>query len=92
MNEFLSFRKMITPLIIQILFWIGVALCFITGLVKIVQGVGSAAGGMTVLMGVLTWILGPIFVRVYCELLILLFRIYDELVAIRTQSTGSASK
>jgi hypothetical protein len=77
MNEFLSFRKMITPVIIQVLFWIGVAVCVISGLVTMIQG-GSAA-----VRGLLMLLLGPIVVRVYCELLILLFRIHDAVDEIR---------
>jgi len=76
MNEFLSFRKMITPVIIQVLFWIGVAVCVIMGLATMV-------GGDRVIPGLLTLILGPVIVRIYCELLILLFRIHDAVDEIR---------
>ena len=34
MEDFLKFKRMITPIIIQILFWIGVVLCVIGGLVR----------------------------------------------------------
>jgi hypothetical protein len=73
MQEFLEFRKMITPIIIQIVFWIGAAMCVITGLFSI------TGGGMRAVGGLMTMILGPIVVRIYCELIILLFRIYDTL-------------
>ena len=91
MNEFLSFRKMITPLLIQVIFWIGVGLCVIAGLIGIVRGAGADFGGGTlVLEGLLTLILGPLFVRIYCELLIVIFRIHEDLVAIRKGWAGSA--
>jgi hypothetical protein len=83
MTEFLSFRKMITPIFIQVVFWIGVALCVIIGISQIVMGANSYGGGAVVLMGLITLVIGPLFVRIYCELLILLFRIHDELVAMR---------
>jgi hypothetical protein len=35
MNDFLSFRRMITPVIIQIIFWIGAIGIFIAGIVTI---------------------------------------------------------
>ena len=35
MEDFLKFRKMITPVIIQILFWVGVGISVIAGLVQI---------------------------------------------------------
>jgi hypothetical protein len=86
MDEFLKFRKMLTPLIIQIIFWIGVALCVIFGLIMIVAGAGSQfGGGAQVLMGLLTIILGPVIVRIYCELLIVIFRINDTLTDIKRQ-------
>ncbi len=85
MNEFLAFRKMITPIIIQVIFWLGVALCIIVGLIEIIMGASAYAGGGAMIFGgLLTMLIGPLFVRIYCELLILLFRIYDELVAMRT--------
>jgi hypothetical protein len=71
MEEFLSFRKMITPLIIQIIFWIGAA-------VSVILGLGIMFHG-TFILGLMYVILGPLMVRIYCELIILLFRIYDVL-------------
>lgn len=38
MQDFLKFKKMITPIIIQILFWIGALACVIGGLVLVLQG------------------------------------------------------
>lgn len=78
-SDFLSFRKMITPIIIQIIFWVGVIVCVIGGIVYIVMGVVSRTGGLAVLYGILILVLGPLAVRVECELLILVFRIHDAL-------------
>jgi hypothetical protein len=78
MNDFLSFRKMITPLVIVIIFWLGVAVQVIVAFGMMFQG------GAYILLGLIWLVIGPLLVRIYCELLILLFRIYDELVAIRT--------
>ena len=78
MNDFLSFRKFITPLFIQIIFWLFVIMVVIAGLISMFQG------GAAIFSGLIMIIVGPLFVRMYCELLILFFRIYDELVAIRT--------
>jgi hypothetical protein len=83
MNDFLSFRKMITPIFIQFIFWIFVVLMVISGLVTMFQG------GMGILTGLLVIIIGPFVARIYCELLIIMFRIYDELVAIRTGTPPS---
>jgi len=84
MEEFLTFRKMLTPLVIQALFWLGVVVTVIVGLVMIVSGASARyGGGEQVLTGVLTLLLGPIFVRIWCEVLILLFRIHDALTEIK---------
>ncbi len=84
MNEYLSFRKMITPLVIQVIFWLGVSACVVLGLVSIVSGASARyGGGSEVLTGILVLILGPVFVRIWCEVLIVVFRILDTLTEIR---------
>jgi len=83
-KDFLTFKKMITPAIIQILFWIGAGFCVIGGLIAIVSGASSSyGGGSQVLTGLIVLLFGPIAVRVYCEILILGFRINDTVTEIR---------
>lgn len=87
MNEFLSFRKMITPLIIQVIFWVGVVAHAIWGLVILImltaqKGVLGFILGL--IAGFVVFVVGVLLVRIWCELIILLFKIYDELKAIRT--------
>jgi hypothetical protein len=76
-DEFLAFRKMITPMIIQIIFWVGVVACVITGF---------GAMGQSFFAGLMILLIGPLVVRIYCELLILLFRIHDTLTEIRDRT------
>ena len=83
MEDFLKFRKMITPVIIQILFWIGVAIAVIGALGMIVIGVTSNGQGIMVLGGLVMLVLGPVVVRIYCELLILFFRMNETLTDIK---------
>ena len=86
MGDFLAFRKMVTPAIIQVIFWIGVLVCVIAGLGAIVGGSALPSGfggGGGALSGFLILVFGPLLVRVYCELLIVLFRIYDSLSEIQ---------
>jgi len=80
-NDFLAFRTMVTPVIIQIIFWIGVALCIIFGFATIF--IGSQYGGASPVMGFLIIILGPVVVRIYCEILIIFFRINETLTEIK---------
>jgi hypothetical protein len=77
MDDFLAFRKMITPMIIQIIFWVGVVASVIIGLGMM---------GYSFLTGLVVLVIGPLVVRIYCELLILLFRIHDTLKEIRDRA------
>ena len=78
MKDFLFFRKMITPMIIQILFWVGVAGVVIMGFVSMFSGQFLAGLGMIVF--------GPIAVRLWTELLIVIFKINDTLTDIRNNT------
>ena len=74
MQDFLTFRRMITPLIIQIFFWIGVAGLIVLGLLRLAMG----GGPWVIVEGTVLVVLGPIFWRVCCELLITFFRIEEN--------------
>ncbi len=78
MTEFLSFRKLYAPVMIQILFWIGVGVCFVEGIGMIATG-GSFRSFLGVLNGLLVLVVGPIAVRVICELLVAVFGIHESL-------------
>jgi hypothetical protein len=82
MSDFWAFRKMVTPVIIQILFWAGVIGCVIGGFILIYMGV-NFPGNQWMLKGVLLVIFGPLAVRVYCEILIVFFRINETLTEIK---------
>lgn len=89
-QDFLAFRKMITPIIIQIIFWVGVVLCVIFGLMMIVFGAGAYYGGAMVLAGLITLFLGPVFIRIACESVILFFRMVETLEEIRNNTGRGA--
>ena len=81
MSDFLSFRTMITPVIIQIIFWVGVVLCILFGVGAIFFGTQYGEGG--IVWGILVLIFGPVLVRIYCEILIIFFRINETLTEIK---------
>ncbi len=83
-GEFLAFRRMVTPTVIQVIFWIGVVLCVLSALGNLYLGL-RGMGIFYILFALFTIILGPLLVRVWCELTILLFRIYDTLQEIKEQ-------
>jgi hypothetical protein len=83
MEEFLGFKKMITPVLIQMLFWLGVLMCVIGGFAFMLRG------GVGLFIGIGYIILGPVVVRVYCELLIVIFNIHDTLKELNSKVKDS---
>jgi hypothetical protein len=86
--EYLVFRKMVTPLIIQIIFWLGIAAVSIVCLVQLVSAL--ATGSVLIIVAglfgsLIFFVLGTVTVRVYCELLVVAFRILDTLGEIKSQ-------
>ena len=105
-QEGCSFKKMYTPLAIHLLFCLGVILTSAAGLIRIIMGLfwspstvmvserGIASthsgSGWLVLSGFVIFLLGPVFVRVICEVLLTIFRILDVLTEIRDGKSGGA--
>jgi len=84
MEDFLRFKKMLTPVIIQVIFWIGAVGSVVMGLISIVGGANAAyGGGAMVLFGLMWIVLGPLVARIYCELLMVVFAINDTLTDVR---------
>ena len=87
---------MITPRIVAILFWLGIAAIGLSGLSGLMAGFGAIkmGGDAGVMMGFGTWIAtligvvaATLFWRIACELMIVTFKIHEEVHAIRTQTT-----
>jgi hypothetical protein len=86
--DYLFFRKMITPLIIQIIFWLGIAGVAIGSLTVLVGALASGSVLMILfglLVSLFAFALGAVTVRVYCELLVVVFRILETLAEIKLQ-------
>jgi hypothetical protein len=91
MDDFLSFRTMITPIIVRILFWVGIFASIIGGIYLIMlsrstgnlHGATSFHGSAGMISGILCIILVPLVWRLICELMILQFRIYETLIDIK---------
>lgn len=79
MRDYLLFRKFITPIAIELFFWLGVGLCVAEGIAMIIAAAGRFGSGIGVLNGILLLLIGPIFVRVACELIMAVFGIHDAL-------------
>ena len=79
MGDFLTFRRMVTPILIQVVYWIVTVVVIVGGLVVLV----AAPGGTERALGLAVLVLGPLVVRVYAEVLLVVFRINDTLTDIR---------
>jgi hypothetical protein len=91
MSDFLSFRRMAMPFVIQVLFWIGVMAAIVTGVAAI--GLGASHHSLReVGAGVGLLLLGPLAVRLYAELLIVIFRINETLTDLRSLATWAAER
>ncbi|NBC01805.1 MAG: DUF4282 domain-containing protein [Bacteroidetes bacterium] len=81
-SDFLSFNTMISPTLIRIFFLLGVALIVLSGLIGLLTnfGLGSIAG---MLIGVP---LAIVLFRVFCETIIIVFSINENLIEIRDKA------
>ena len=84
-GDYLTFRKMIVPILIQVIFWLFTALFVIGGFFQIIAGfkAGFTLGYLAVLGGLVMLFVGPLAVRIYCEIIIVVFRINDTLTEIK---------
>lgn len=93
-KAFLSFERMITPILIKILFWIGLVISAISGvgvfLLLFMAGFsGDNFGGVVagfflgLIAGIIIVGLGTLVARIYAEMLILAFRIHESLTDIK---------
>ncbi|MGC9529516.1 MAG: DUF4282 domain-containing protein [Candidatus Bipolaricaulaceae bacterium] len=75
-QDFLAFRKWVTPVIMPVVFWIGVGIAVVMGIITIVDGVRSPLGASArlITLGIFTLFFGPVFVRILCELVLAFFR------------------
>ncbi|MDA0911237.1 MAG: DUF4282 domain-containing protein [Proteobacteria bacterium] len=98
-KKFYSFDEMITPVIIKAVFWILAIISIICGIVTIVHSFGQNIvdfygqyqhiGGSFWLFiyGVLQIVLGVIFSKVFCEMILIIFKINENLEYIRKKES-----
>src|SRR5262249_41671495 len=101
MGDFFAFRRMLAPVLIHLIFWVGFLACLALGVLMILdkmdvvwEHIGGTAPGTVqgyvkgtwdnmpdktgkLIAGLVVLIGGPLFFRLYCELLMLPFRIND---------------
>jgi len=90
MRDLLHFDSMVTPKIITFIYWLLLGAALVAGLVMLSKGLGVmkysgfAGFGMVVAAPILcaAWML---LARIYCELMIVIFKINEALQEIRTR-------
>ena len=86
MADFLAFRKFATPALVQIVFWIGTLIFLIWG-----SNVIAAANSRWETNEVMVWsgiailALGPVVLRIAGELILVVFRINEQIEDLRKQ-------
>ena len=79
--DFVTFRRMITPVLLQILFWIGCIACVIFGIISI--GNTNKYNPYGAVIGILVILLGPLYLRLMVEFTIVIFRMNETLTDIK---------
>lgn len=75
-RDFHRFRVLITPQVMPFVFWIGAAIAVIMGIITVVEGALTPGPqkGRLIFLGLVSIFLGPVFVRILCELVMTFFR------------------
>lgn len=74
-TDFLLFKRMLIPYLIQILFWLAVIAAVVAGIFNLFHGL--------IWQGLMEILLGPIVLRLVAEYIIVLFRINETLLDIK---------
>lgn len=76
----LSFTEFVTIRVIRVLFIIGVVLSAVSAIGMIVSGfdIGTGAGVLALLLSPVVFILPVLLVRIWCEMIIVVFRIAEN--------------
>ncbi|MGP4845987.1 DUF4282 domain-containing protein [Marinobacter sp. 1Y8] len=82
MKDMLFFDKMLTPKIITLVYWLLIVASVVGGVISMFAGYSGFTFG-SFLMGLLYIVGGVIGARIWCELLIVMFKMNEALQDIR---------
>ncbi len=68
-NDVFTFKTMVSPVLIQIIFWVGVLVCIVGGFVTMFSGFFLTGLGQI--------LIGPLVLRVFCEVFMVTFKINE---------------
>ena len=79
----LSFDRFLTPTLVVVVYWLGLAALFI-GVIGAIMSTHSPFGSILSIIGAIVALVGgAILWRVICESIILAFKMYDRMTEIR---------
>lgn len=85
--DFFSFKILITPLLVKIIFVLMIVIGFIHGITVIILGINAiklnGPGGIIIIIGIAIIVLTPVVARLLCELFIVVFSIHNSLKDIK---------
>jgi hypothetical protein len=84
MRDILFFDKMVTPKIITFVYWVLLLVVVVSGLETMFGGLGGFTGGKF-FIGLFYIVGGAVAARIWCELLIVLFKMNEALQELRNK-------
>lgn len=86
MSDLITFDRMVTPILIKMIYWIGIACIALAGLVGLFGSFSAYGPGLKgAVVALIGAAVGMLLWRVWCELMIVMFNIYDVLKDIRNR-------
>lgn len=82
MKDFLLFRRMLTPFLLQLAFWLMVVVTVYFAILSVME--------RELIAGVVILGAGLLSSRIICEIMIVFFRIHDDLIEIRNNTRPKA--
>jgi hypothetical protein len=86
--DFLNFEKFLAPVLIKIIYWVGLVLLFLSFLASFgAYGAMGLGGGLGFLVSIVGLVLAALAWRVLCEIWIVIFSINDRLGNLSSSTT-----
>ena len=90
-KDLLSFEVMLFPKIATICYRLLVGISILLGFIMLIRGIDMPwGGGAMIISGLAMMTIGPFFIRLWFEFLLVLFMIHDKLGDIRGEFTKSS--
>jgi len=86
LHKFLGFDEMVTPLVIHVLYWIVIALVVIGVITSLFHGFWEFV------LSIIGAVIGLIFWRVTCEMILVVFRIHGQLGDIVRNTSSTVAR